>query len=78
MLYKFQYNSGPERDILLTQNSDKILIGEQNITEGNFLIFSDTPQPLEAIMTTIDVNKISDMEFNQSQMLLALVNGGLM
>jgi hypothetical protein len=38
-----QYNTQEERDSLISAHNSLILIEEQNITEGNFLIFSDNP-----------------------------------
>jgi len=43
MLYKYQYLNGLERDRILTDNPDKRLLEVQNITEGNFLVFTDEP-----------------------------------
>ncbi|KQY91634.1 hypothetical protein ASD24_23150 [Paenibacillus sp. Root52] len=46
MNYVFQFNSSDERDNLIIEHDDKFLIEERNITEGNFLVFSDErPQP---------------------------------
>ena len=42
MEIKLQYINLIERSSILESNKDKYLIEEQNITEGNFLIFSDT------------------------------------
>lgn len=36
-----QYNTDTDRQNVLDANKDKFLIEEQNITEGNFLIFTD-------------------------------------
>jgi|LSQX01.2.fsa_nt_gb hypothetical protein len=44
MIYKFQYENQEERNQLIQSNSDKYLIEEQNIIDGNFLIFTDTPR----------------------------------
>lgn len=44
MIIKVQYQDQTERQTIIDANSDKYLIEEQNITEGNFLIFSDTPR----------------------------------
>jgi hypothetical protein len=38
---KVQYNTDTDRQNVLDANKDKFLIEEQNITEGNFLIFTD-------------------------------------
>jgi len=43
MLYKYQYLNDLERDKILTDNPDKRLLEVQNITEGNFLVFTDEP-----------------------------------
>lgn len=46
MQYKIQYTNEIDRQLKIDANKDKVLIEEQNITEGNFLIFSNT-KPLE-------------------------------
>jgi hypothetical protein len=46
MIKKVQYIDDTDRQQKLTDNSSMILIEEDNITEGNFLIFSDV-KPLE-------------------------------
>ena len=48
MIFKFQYSTPEERQSVIEANIDKILIEEHNITEGNFLIFTDT-LPVEDI-----------------------------
>lgn len=44
MKYTFQYESEEQRGSLIATHSDKTIIEEQNIAEGNFLIFSDNPE----------------------------------
>ncbi len=52
MLYKFEYKDLEERELIISQNKDKYLIEEQNLLEGNFLIFSDEePKPPEIILS---------------------------
>ncbi|MEY8001215.1 hypothetical protein AB8U03_13620 [Clostridium sp. Mt-5] len=58
MNYKFQYQNDTDRTTILNNNKDKILIEEQNITEGNFLIFSDV-KPLENQLN--DLNNTANM-----------------
>lgn len=41
MEYNFEYKTNEERESIITEHSDLCLIEEQNITEGNFLIFVD-------------------------------------
>lgn len=61
MLYKKEYVTPEERQALIDQNKDKTLIEEQNILEGNFLIFSDIP-PVE--------NQLKDIKNNIDMILL--------
>lgn len=65
MNYKFQYTTNDERATILNNNKDKILIEEQNITEGNFLIFSDV-KPIE--------NQISELQDNQLILMNAIAD----
>ena len=53
MYFKIQYQDLTDRETVINANKDKILTEEQNITEGNFLIFSDTPR-LEERLTSIE------------------------
>lgn len=41
MEYKFEYFGQLERQTIIETNSDKYLIAEHNIADGNFLIFTD-------------------------------------
>lgn len=52
MLKKVQYQTVEERANIIEQNKNLLLVEEQNITEGNFLIFTDTP-PLEFLLRNI-------------------------
>ncbi len=58
MTVTFQYNTINERYAILEQNQDKFLIEEQNITSGNFLVFSDTPRLEDNIQ---DIKNNTDM-----------------
>lgn len=42
MLFKKQYKTIEERELIVNENKDKFLVEEINIQEGNFLVFSDT------------------------------------
>jgi hypothetical protein len=39
--FKIQYVDVSDRQRIIKENSDKLLVEEQNIIDGNFLIFSD-------------------------------------
>jgi hypothetical protein len=49
LLTKIQYSDTIDRQAKIDTNKGKFLIEEQNITEGNFLIFSDTPRVEEQV-----------------------------
>ena len=62
ILTKIQYIDQSDRQAKIDANKGKFLIEEQNITEGNFLIFSDlkplenqVQESLENQLTTMDV-----------------------
>ena len=41
MYHKIQYETPAEKETLLRENESKYLIEEQNLFDGNFLIFSE-------------------------------------
>lgn len=59
MRLKFEYTSQEQRQSLIIQHSDKTLVEEQNILDGNFLIFSEEP-PNNIIYT-----QVNEEEFNR-------------
>lgn len=61
MTYKFQYNTPEERQSIIDAHADLIRIEEDNITEGNFLIFSDTKRTENIIKDELD-NQLTIME----------------
>lgn len=77
MNHRFQYNNDIERGDILLNNADKALVGEENITDGDFLIFSD----IEPIPTTEMITiPQSEYEALQNQLLLSEnknVEGGI-
>lgn len=60
MLIRIEYTDSNSRDNIISQNADKILVEEQNITEGNFLIFSDIP-----LNEKVVYKDVSESEFEQ-------------
>jgi hypothetical protein len=55
MRKKFEYTTDESRNVIIAENPTLILIEEQNVTEGNFLVFVDSlsdlipePTPIEA------------------------------
>lgn len=49
MLYKVSYSDLNDRQAKLDANKDKFLVEEDTISEGNFLIFSDSPRLEDAV-----------------------------
>ncbi|MDD4429555.1 MAG: hypothetical protein PHG64_14370 [Paludibacter sp.] len=58
MLRKVQYIDQTDRQAILDTNVNMILVGEENITEGNFLIFTDI-KPIENQLQ--DLNNTANM-----------------
>lgn len=58
MKFKHQYKDETDKQVILDANKDKILIEEQRLFEGNFLIFSDI-KPLEFQIK--DLNNTTNM-----------------
>jgi len=91
MEYKHQYKNKEERDSILIAHSNLILIEEQNITEGNFLIFTDTPpeqseeiedinsrvSDISTYLNNADETTIADIENSILQKELNNLNGGM-
>lgn len=77
MLYKFQYHDEKERTNLINQHSNFDLIEIQNITEGNFLIFSDEPLPVQIVYTQVPSGEIQSLK-EQSESLQQTVDSILL
>ncbi len=60
MVNKIQYTDVIDRQSKIDANVDKTLIEEQNITEGNFLIFSDV-KPVEQQLAEANDNQLTIM-----------------
>ena len=60
MKFKYEYFNDEDRQSVIVKNSDKYIIEEQNITEGNFLIFTDVkPIEIEVKELKVDINEIA-------------------
>lgn len=74
--HKIQYHNAKDREEIINNNKDKHLVEEQNITEGNFLIFSEEPPTKEIIYVEVPEgelksyeNRIIDLELTIAEML---------
>lgn len=62
MIVKKEYHTIEERNSIVNEFSHLFLIEEQNITEGNFLIFSDSPNMENS---KVIYTNVPEEEFNQ-------------
>lgn len=74
MLYKYSFSNDSEKEQLIQANSDKFLIEEQNITEGNFLVFSDEPPQENIIYINVPKEEFDLMKQALDDLIL---NGGV-
>lgn len=74
MKYRFQYHTPEERENLIQGNKDKRLVGEENITEGNFLIFDDMEELIAVPRQRIESLEASQAD--QDELLMQLMIGG--
>ena len=71
MIYKFQYSNDEERESLIKEHSDKNLTEEQNLADGNYLIFSDKKFPEGTLLETIRKIRIDEMNTECSKRILS-------
>lgn len=82
MKYVFQYKTQDEREKLLKEHIDKTVIMESNISDGNFITFSDAPleDVKEIIYTTLPLVEFEDiknqLKATQEAVDFLLLNGG--
>lgn len=72
MEYIFQHKTEEERLALLVAHKDKFLIAVKNITEGNFLIFSDYPKYTTDQELLAQKEKIFGLEIQNSELMMAV------
>jgi hypothetical protein len=75
---KIQYHSQQERENIINEHSSLILVEEQNISEGNFLIFSDSPpeQIVENVYTNVPQSEIEAMKQSIAELTLLIATLG--
>lgn len=62
MEYKYQYKTQEERSALMLEHNNLILVEEQNLIEGNFLMFADTKRPTPIVYVSIPEETILNLE----------------
>jgi hypothetical protein len=78
LITKIQYTTEEERQSIMNSNSGLILVETQNLFEGNFLVFSDTPPEEKIVYTNVPQVEFDSLQQQNAQIILALVEGGLM
>jgi thiamine monophosphate synthase len=70
LLKKVGYTTEAERMEIIQANKSLYLIEEQNITEGNFLIFSDVDEttPTKIVYVQVREKEINDLKAQQAAM----------
>lgn len=59
---RYQFNTEEERQKLILDNQSLYLLEEQNIKDGNFLVFSDTlPEP-KVIYMNVPENELTSLK----------------
>lgn len=65
MEIKIQYTDFTDRQTIINNNSDKFLIKDEMLVDGNFLTFSDV-KPIE--------NQVADLQDNQLTIMSAIAD----
>ncbi|WP_214684653.1 hypothetical protein [Exiguobacterium sp. s155] len=73
MFHKFQYRDEQERRDLIERHPNLFLIEEQNVEEGNFLIFSEKPTPVQIVYTQISADEIEALKAENQALNTAVV-----
>ncbi|MGE7129566.1 hypothetical protein [Lysinibacillus xylanilyticus] len=68
MTYEIQYHSQEERQYIIETNKSLFLIGERNVTEGNFLIFSDERPKPPVVMVTVPKEEFDAIKNTQKEL----------
>lgn len=61
MEYRYEYKTAEERAKVVSDNIGKVLVEEQNLSTGNFLVFADEPRQYVIKMEPIDI-KVEKLE----------------
>lgn len=80
MKYKFQYKNEQERQDILNENVHMTLVEEQNITQGNFLVFLNIPPNYEETLGDKVLRQevqIADLNLQDISMIEMLIERGL-
>lgn len=79
MKFTFEYKTIEQREMIINDNKNLVLIEEQNLLNGNFLIFSDTIPTEEVIYINVpkkDLDELESRTTSVEDMLLQLMMEG--
>lgn len=62
MKHKYQYFNDSDRENIINANTDKFLVEEQNLTEGNFLVFSETQEATAPVFVSVELSVLQDLQ----------------
>lgn len=69
MQYKFEFSNEEERNEIIANNSERFLIEEHHLFEGNFLVFTDEKSTLiemQELKEKIDNNNLITLDIQLS------------
>jgi hypothetical protein len=84
-LIKFQYSTETEKDEIINSNTHLHLCEQQNLFEGNFLVFSELPLPIVPYYSNVEFEKLksentllkSQLQSTQEAVDFLIMNGGM-
>lgn len=77
MFYKFEYTSDSEKELIVKENPNLILVEVQNIFEGNFLIFSEEPLPSTTIYKNVSISEFEEVKNRLADLTELVLMGGM-
>jgi len=77
MKFIYQYQTDAEREDIIEKNTEKVLIEEKNILEGNYLIFVDITEADLLIQLANENEKLKKSQAEQDEIIMNLVLGGV-
>lgn len=77
MKFIYQYQTDAERQDIIEKNTEKVLIEERNILEGNYLIFVDITEVDLLIQLVNENERLKKSQAEQDEIIMNLVLGGV-
>lgn len=77
MKFIYQYQTDAERQDIIEKNTEKVLIEERNILEGNYLIFVDIAEADLLIQLVNENERLKKSQAEQDEIIMNLILGGV-